>query len=479
MHALADSMFAIVPRQAAPRLIRIKPDAAKPASRVLLRSHSSVCLALAGGERGGQARAGPEDAEESDADGGGGALKSGLRRIPVARAFGACSLAVLSLAHASSAQERADVGSPAYQWSLPAWAQAPPSPPDNPVTTAKVELGRRLFYDGRLAADGLRSCASCHKQSLGFSDNLPLSWGVTGELTARNAPSLTNIGYFSVLTWRDPRVSLLEVQALGPMFGLHPVEMGMAGQQAEMIRRVSEDETYRTMFAEAFGKTGEPITIDAITRALASFERTLVSFGSPYDRYRYDGEEAAISPQAKRGEILFRDGRLGCASCHSGVNFSDAADREPGADLTGPYHNTGLYNLDGRGAYPSSNTGLASATANPNDMGRFRTPTLRNVAVSGPYMHDGSIATLGEVIDFYAAGGRVIGNGARDGGDGRRNPYKDPRIAGFALTAQERADLIAFLESLTDEAFLQDPRHSDPWRAPASSSPATAAKTPN
>jgi len=364
------------------------------------------------------------------------------------------------------AQLATDARAPApYTWDLPPWAKPPPAPPDNPVTAAKVELGRRLFYDGRLAADGLRSCSSCHKQALGFSDNIALSWGVTGELTSRNAPGLTNVGYFTFLTWRDPRVTSLETQALGPMFGMHPIEMGMAGQQSEMTRRVSEDDTYRKMFANAFPELENSITIETITRAIASFERTLVSFRSPYDRFRFDGEQDAISPQAKSGEALFRDPRLGCASCHSGVNFSDAAGNDTAPPMQAVYHNTGLYNVDGQGAYPTSNTGLAAVTADPADMGRFRTPTLRNVAVTAPYMHDGSIATLSEVIDFYAAGGRHVREGTRDAGDGRSNPLKDPRMSGFSLSSQDKSDLIAFLEALTDRNFLEDPRHSDPWKS--------------
>lgn len=352
----------------------------------------------------------------------------------------------------------------AYAWNLPTWAKPPPTPANDPVTPEKVELGRRLFYDGQLAADGLRSCASCHKQELGFSDNLALSWGVTGQLTSRNAPSLANVGYLSVLTWRDPRVTSLETQALGPMFGLQPIEMGMAGQQAEMTRRVSEDALYRELFAKAFPGVRDPVSIDTIIRAIAAFERTLVSVRSAYDRYRYGAEPQAISEAAKRGEALFFSARLGCAACHSGPHFTDAASGDGRPAIAYPYHNTGLYNLNGAGAYPPSNTGLMSVTADPADMGRFRTPTLRNIATTAPYMHDGSIATLDDVVQFYAAGGRLIPQGALNAGDGRANPLKDPRLSGFSITAVERADLVAFLEALTDQQFLEDPRHSNPWK---------------
>jgi cytochrome c peroxidase len=348
-----------------------------------------------------------------------------------------------------------------YSWDLPAWTAPPDAPSDNPLTAAKVELGRRLFYDGRLAADGLRSCASCHRQELGFSDSLPFSWGVTGEFTSRNVPGLTNAGYLAVLTWRDPRVTSLESQALGPLFGQHPVEMGMAGQQEDMVRRASEDALYRRMFSAAFPENGGEITLESMLKAIASFERTLVSAKSPYDRYRHGGDARAISDSAKRGESLFFSDRLKCAACHSGQSFTDAA-RE--SAVTSPYYNTGLYNLDGAGAYLPTNTGLASITAQPADMGRFRTPTLRNVEVTGPYMHDGSLASLEEVVDFYAAGGRLIQPGERNAGDGRKNPFKDPRVSGFELSASEKADLVSFLKSLTDMEFLADERYSDPWK---------------
>jgi cytochrome c peroxidase len=248
------------------------------------------------------------------------------------------------------------------------------------------------------------------------------------------------------------------------MFGLHPVEMGMAGQQAEMVRRVSEDELYRELFAKAFPEESDPVSVDTIIRAIAAFERTLVSVRSPYDRYRYGAEPKAISEAAKRGEALFFSARLGCAACHSGPHFTDAAGDGGASAGAFPYHNTGLYNLDGAGGYPASNTGLISVTANPADMGRFRTPTLRNIAMTAPYMHDGSIATLDEVVQFYAAGGRLIPQGALNAGDGRANPLKDPRLSGFSISPAEQADLVAFLEALTDRQFLDDPRHANPWK---------------
>lgn len=348
-----------------------------------------------------------------------------------------------------------------FDWNLPPWMPRPPEPSSNPITAPKVELGRRLFYDGRLAADFLRSCASCHQQEHAFSDGAPFSWGVTGQLTARNTPSLTNVGYARSLTWVNPYMRELEMQARAPLFGDHPVEMGMSGQQEELTARLAADPVYKDLFPRAFPAEGS-ISVSNITAALAAFERTLVSARSPYDEYRFGGNRSAISKSAKRGEALFFSDRLKCQGCHGdpvvGVN-----EREEISPLAN-FHNTGLYNLDGAGAYPTSNPGLISHTANPSDMGKFKTPGLRNIAVTAPYMHDGSIRTLAEVLDHYAAGGRSIAQGESLAGDGRKSPLKDRLIIGFALSGSEKLDVIAFLESLTDPAFLNDPRLANPWK---------------
>lgn len=349
----------------------------------------------------------------------------------------------------------------AYDWKIPAWAPAPLEPEINPTTEAKVQLGRRLFYDGRLASDGMRSCASCHAQERAFTDTFPFSWGVTGERTARQTPSLANVGYASVLTWANPNMHLLEEQAAGPMFGTQPIEMGMLGQESELITRLSTEPLYRDLFAKAFPESGGAPSLPAVTKALSAFQRTLISVRSPYDRYKREGDANAISEAAKRGEALFFGPKLKCGQCHSGVHFTDATRGEGAAR---PFHNTGLYNVDGKGAYPPSNIGIAKVTRQAGDMGRFKTPSLRNIAVTAPYMHDGSLTTLEAVLDHYAAGGRTLVSGQANAGVGRDSPLKSPFMTGFDLSAQEKADVIAFLQSLTDETFLTDPRHSDPWK---------------
>lgn len=364
-----------------------------------------------------------------------------------------------------------------YQ-NLPQGIPKPVIPADNPMNAAKVELGRYLFYEKRLSITQEFSCASCHLQKLAFTDGKPLSVGATGEIHPRNAMSLTNIAYSPVLTWANPLLTNLEFQSLIPLFGEHPVEMGMVGREEEIVAMLGNDRLYPQIFAAAFGNSTLPIspqnsgnsvspaaasviTISNLTKALAAFQRSLISFDSPYDRYRYRGETNAISAAAKRGEILFNSENLECFHCHSGLNFTDSIKHDRLAFKEIAFHNTGLYNLDDQGAYPPENTGLYEITENPADMGKFKVPSLRNIALTAPYMHDGSVATLEEAIEHYAAGGRTIATG-KYAGVGRDNPLKSSFINGFTLSSQEKQDLLEFLRSLTDENFLTNPAFSDP-----------------
>ena len=338
-------------------------------------------------------------------------------------------------------------------------------PSNNIPTAAKVELGRHLFYDERLSGNETQSCGSCHFQELAFTDGEVTPTGSTGEVLVRNSLGLTNTGYTSKLTWVNPNLDWLEQQILIPMFGEFPVELGITGREDEVLARFTEDPFYIEMFAEAFPDDDDPISWDNFVKALASFNRALVSGDSPYDRFR-NGDEGAISAAAKRGAALFFSEELECHHCHGGFNFSLATRHANTTFTQNAFQNTGLYNVDGEGAYPPDNTGLFEFTFEARDMGRFRPPSLRNVAVTAPYMHDGSVETLDEVLDIYAAGGRVIPEGEPLAGDGRANPFKSGFVLGFELSEQDRADLLAFFDSLTDETFLTDPRFSDPFAQP-------------
>jgi len=349
----------------------------------------------------------------------------------------------------------------AYSWNLPGGFPKPYLPADNPMTAAKVELGRYLFYDSRMSVNGKASCATCHKQELAFTDGRGVGIGATGESHSRGAMSLVNVAYSGVLTWSNPGMKLLEEQALAPMFGDHPIELGLREGDA-FLPGLRSDPKYRELFARAFPAEQDPFSIKNVTRALACFERSIISAGSSYDRYHYGGDDFAVSDSAKRGEILFFSQQISCFRCHGGFNFSDATISEGTVGREVEFHNTGLYNLQGIPSYPAPNVGIYEYTKVAADVGKFKAPTLRNIAITAPYMHDGSIATLESVLDHYAAGGRTIGSGA-NAGVGHDNPNKDRLIGGFQLSAEQRSDLIAFLQSLTDETVLHDPRFASPW----------------
>ncbi len=349
-----------------------------------------------------------------------------------------------------------------YVWQLPPGMPEPVVPANNPMSTAKVELGRFLFYDKRLSINNTQSCASCHQQSKAFTEGLGQAVGATAQVHPRSTMSLANVAYANRLAWANLQLKTLEEQALVPMINEMPIELGLANAFEEVLSMFRADPRYQMLFARAFPRAPAPIELDSVLKALASFERTIISGDSPYDRYTNQGQPDAMSEAALRGRDLFFSERLECFHCHGGFNLSDSVSHV-GSKLTEiNFHNNGLYNIDGKGAYPPDNTGLYAMTGRARDMGRFKAPTLRNIAITAPYMHDGSIATLEGVLDHYAAGGRTLRAGPF-AGDGSKNPYKSELVRGFTLTDDEKMDVVAFLRSLTDERFLNDARLGDPF----------------
>ena len=349
-----------------------------------------------------------------------------------------------------------------FDWPLAPDLPLPDVPAENPMSDTKVELGRFLFYDTRLSVNGTTSCATCHVQALAFTDGKGRAIGATGERHPRGSMSLVNVVYASRLTWANQLLDRIEDQMLTPVFGDNPVEMGMAGREAEIIALLRNDARYIELVRQAFPGDEDPYSVLNALRAIAAFVRTIVSFDAPYDHY-LAGDDTAMSIDAQRGMDLFFSERLECFHCHGGFNFTDSTTHvDDKVDRVG-YHNTGLYNIAGSGAYPADNTGLFDMTGQRRDMGRFKAPTLRNVAVTAPYMHDGSIGTLDEVINHYERGGRQVGEGPY-AGDGRLSPFKSEFVGGFELTSSERADLLAFLNALTDESVLNNESLSDPFR---------------
>lgn len=349
-------------------------------------------------------------------------------------------------------------GSTAYRWNKPAWVPDPVVPKDNPMSEAKVELGRHLFYDKRLSLDNSMACATCHIQSKAFTDGKALSPGINGHDGVRSAMMLANVAYLPVLTWANPTQKQLERQMLNPMFGNNPIELGMEGKEQELFARLKADPKYIAMFKQAFPQEKGTVNLSTITKAIASFERSLLSFNSPYDQYKYGGKAQAISEAAKRGEALFFGEDMECSHCHGGFNFTDNVQHTRLAFPEVGFHNTGMYNTDGKGAYRADNHGIREVTGEAADEGKFRTPTLRNIAVTAPYMHDGSLANLRDVIRrHYAVKGKAVSDGQPP------SPLRDSFIEGFKISDAEVEDLVVFLESLTDTTFLTDPKLSDPF----------------
>jgi len=348
-----------------------------------------------------------------------------------------------------------------YEWSLPDGVPLPVVPADNPMTHEKVTLGRHLFYDKRLSVNGETSCATCHVQELAFTDGRARAVGATGEVHPRGSMTLVNAAWSGKLTWANHLIDTLEAQALIPMFGEQPIEMGMAGRESTFTLLLSENDYYRRAFRSAFPEDSDPYSVLNAVRALASFVRTIVSFDSPYDRFQR-GDATALTDGQVRGMDLFFSERLECFHCHGGFNFTDSTTHANVLVQSVGFHNNGLYNVGATGEYPPDNTGLYDLTGERRDMGRFKAPTLRNIAVTAPYMHDGSIGSLSEAIEHYARGGRLIADGPY-AGDGSRNPYRSEFVRGFELSEQEKSDLIAFLEALTDESVLVNPEYSNPY----------------
>ncbi|MDA2924006.1 cytochrome-c peroxidase [Acidobacteria bacterium AH-259-L09] len=288
-----------------------------------------------------------------------------------------------------------------------------PVPEDNPLTRDKVELGRKLFSDPILSQDKTLSCAGCHRPERAFTDGRAVSQGVFDRKGTRSVPTLVNRGYGGAFFW-DGRISSLEEQVLQPI--QDPKEMDMTLE--EVVARLKQREDYRHRFREALGTE---INAEGLAKALASYVRTILSGDSAFDRYM-NGERVALSERERQGLRIFR-GKGNCTACHVGPNFTDER-----------FHDTGIAWRDGQLLDP----GRFAVTGKEQDRGAFKTPTLREIEHTAPYMHDGSLETLKDVIDFYDRGGNP-------------NPYLDPELRRLALTAEEKKALLAFLRSLDGE----------------------------
>jgi cytochrome c peroxidase len=320
-------------------------------------------------------------------------------------------------------------------------------------------LGRYLFFDTRLSYNATKSCASCHAPEFAFTDGYRTSITAAGEMVLRNAPSLINSAEMKYLGWADPSVTTLEKQHERPLFGRHPVEMGVKVNEEEILARLKADTLYSELFKLCYPEVEQPVVMDNVIKSIAAYVRTLKSMNAPYDRY-VAGDSTALSLSARKGMQLFFSNRLNCVSCHRPPYFTQA-DRLIRPDSV--YANIGLYNAGSRNSYPVKDTGLAHSTHRQQDNGKFRIPTLRNLSFSAPYMHDGSVENLMEVIDIYASGGRLLPFGP-EAGDGRKNLSKDKRITGFSISQEEKGQLLDFLLALSDSTVLVNPGFANPFK---------------
>ena len=291
-------------------------------------------------------------------------------------------------------------------------------PAGNEFTIARWELGKRLFFDPVMSVDSSISCASCHQPELAFSDDVAFSPGVEQRPGVRNAPSLANVAYHPYFT-REGGVPTLEMQVLVPIQEHNEFDFNIV----LLAEKLAKDSSYVTQSEAAYEQTPDAFVI---TRSLACFERSLLSGQSPYDLFTHHGQTKALSAAAKRGMELFFSKKTKCSECHSGFNFSNYT-----------FENNGLYEQ-------YQDVGRFRLTGNEADRALFKVPSLRNVGLTAPYMHDGSLPTLDAVVEHYQSGGK-------------NNPKKNDLIQPLGLTESERKDLVQFLESLTDENFVQNP----------------------
>lgn len=290
-----------------------------------------------------------------------------------------------------------------------------PANDSNYLSNSRIALGKRLFNDPQLSRTNEVSCGSCHKPQFAFADSVAIGAGVQGRLGTRNAPTLANVGYLQRLLM-EGGVPTLEMQVLVPIQEHNEFDFNIL----PIVERLAADPSYQQQSQQAYQR---PLDAYVLTRAIAAFERTLVSGNSPFDRYTYQQQANALTPQQQAGRLLFMSDSLACSGCHSGFLLTNEA-----------FENNGLYEI-------YADPGRERLTMNPADRAKFKVPTLRNIAQTAPYMHDGSLPNLSAVIDHYASGGA-------------NHPSKSPLVHGFNLSTVQKNDLIAFLHALTDSTFL-------------------------
>ncbi len=305
-----------------------------------------------------------------------------------------------------------EINTKPYVLNIPNGFPYPDIPSDNPLTQDKINLGKQLFFDPILSRDSTVACGSCHQPNKNFTDNLTISVGINGRIGTRNAPSLMNIAYAPYLFW-DGGNPTLEQQVLGPINNHNEMDYDVN----KIVTRLLRHPTYPALFQKAFK---EPPSVFALTRAIACYERILLSANSRFDDYLMNNDTNALTTSEKKGFAIFTGEKGDCFHCHAEYNFTDYS-----------FRNNGLYSI-------YADSGRARITQKPSDYGKFKVPSLRNIEKTAPYMHDGSLATLADVVNHYNTGGKP-------------SATKDFLIKPLNLTIQEQQDLVNFLKCLTDK----------------------------
>lgn len=320
-------------------------------------------------------------------------------------------------------------------------------------TIAMQQLGRLLFFDERLSVNQKMSCATCHNPALAFTDGKPTAIGTLGDTVPRNTPTILNLADNKLFNWADDKLTTLQLQAAIPLFGKHPIEMGLDSSNSTTLQFAVNDNLYKPLLKQLNLKN---LNYTVVKDAIAAYTKALHSKQSKYDRFR--DSKGKLTANEMAGMALFFSDELLCARCHNKNDFDLPAN--PNMFI---YQNIGLYNVDTNYSYGNGDDGLYKITKDKEDKGRFKIPSLRNIAVTAPYFHDGSAKTLSDVITVYANGGRNITEG-KNKGNGAEHPNKHPLIQGFTITEKQKKQLISFLNTLTDTSYLKKEWYKNPFR---------------
>jgi cytochrome c peroxidase len=317
--------------------------------------------------------------------------------------------------------------------------------------TSEELLGRYLFFETSLSANNTKSCASCHNTNVAFADGYRKSGTAFGENTLHNAPSLINAVDLKFLDWGNPVVNSLEKQVKRPLYNAHPIELGFQLDSSKRLREISNHKMYQKLISKAY--PNQPFSSKLLEQSIVAYVKKLQSRNSAFD-------QNIMSESAKKGFELFKSERFNCISCHTLPDFTLAT---KSINTNNVFANIGLYNVQNQNKYPELDNGIAQFTKQPTDDGMFKIPSLRNVLLTAPYMHDGSVESIEEVINIYSRGGRNIAFGPNTG-DGKNNKKKHKLITGFSISETEKQDLISFLGALTDSTIFTNPIFQNPNR---------------